>query len=330
MILCDTRAVADSPEAAAGRLKLADRALAEGAGVVAEAMLGKLFAAATVSKHAALVEQTRQVMLRTSPIGIAAALRGMAERPDVSGRLAELDLPALVICGAHDAIAPPAEMRGIAEELPQARFVEIKDAGHMSPLEQPDAVNAALARIPSVVLTLRVNFISRADAAPGQLEDRLALDDGTVVRKSVKGLDQQAAAASFRIDVAHRSQGNPAARIESVHQALPLAIGGQFFLEGPENLRGDGFELEAGVIDDSAAAFDAVAALALQPIRKQSAALRQRMLGGGGDFGQREPAIPPGDYVPCRGDFQPGREFAAFDRFRLVDLEQFRMERPAK
>jgi pimeloyl-ACP methyl ester carboxylesterase len=144
LVLCDTRAVADSPEAAAGRAKTAERVLAEGSAVVAESMLGKLFAPATISRQPQIVEATRQVMLKTSPVGIAAALRGMAERPDVSSRLAEFNLPALVLCGAHDAIAAPAEMRGIAERLPQARFVEIKDAGHMAPLEQPAAVNAAL------------------------------------------------------------------------------------------------------------------------------------------------------------------------------------------
>jgi pimeloyl-ACP methyl ester carboxylesterase len=144
LVLCDTRAIADSPEAAAGRLKTAERVLAEGASVVAVSMLGKLFAPATAKEQPTIVEATRQVMLRTKPEGIAAALRGMAERPDVSGRLAEFDVPALVICGEHDAISPLAEMRGIAERLPRARFVEVKGAGHMAPLERPAEVNAAL------------------------------------------------------------------------------------------------------------------------------------------------------------------------------------------
>lgn len=144
LIQCDTRAVADSPEAAGGRLKTAEKVLAEGAKVVADAMLGKLFAPITAEQQPHIVETTRQVMLRTSPEGIAAALRGMAERPDVSGQLAELDLPALIVCGEHDAIAAPAEMRGIAEKMPQAKFALIKDAGHMAPLEQPTAVNGAI------------------------------------------------------------------------------------------------------------------------------------------------------------------------------------------
>lgn len=144
LIQCDTRAVADSPEAAAGRLKTAEKVLAEGAKVVADAMLGKLFAPITAQSQPAIVEATRQVMLRTSPEGIAAALRGMAERPDVSGRLTELDMPALIVCGEHDAIAAPAEMRGIAEQMPQGEFVLIREAGHMAPLEQPAAFNAAI------------------------------------------------------------------------------------------------------------------------------------------------------------------------------------------
>jgi pimeloyl-ACP methyl ester carboxylesterase len=144
LILCDTRAIADSPDAAAGRLKTAEKVLSEGATVVAEAMLPKLFARDTASRNPGIVAATREVMLKSSPSGIAAALRGMAERPDVTSRLGELDLPALVICGQHDVISTPEEMRGIAARLPRARYVEIADAGHMAPLEQPAAVNEAI------------------------------------------------------------------------------------------------------------------------------------------------------------------------------------------
>ena len=144
LILCDTRAIADSSEAAAGRLKTAEQVLQEGSKVVADGMLPKLFAPQTQQHQPAIVEATKQVMLHTAPEGIAAALRGMAERPDVTSRLSEIDVPTLVICGEHDAIVKPTEMREIAAKLPQAKYVEIKDAGHMAPLEQPAAANAAI------------------------------------------------------------------------------------------------------------------------------------------------------------------------------------------
>ena len=144
LILCDTRAAADTPAAAAARLTNAERALTEGVGFLAEAMLEKLFSAHTRRQRPELVESTRQGMLAARSEGVAAALRGMAVRPDAYAWLAAMDVPALVICGSEDAISTPEEMRGIADRLPQARFVEISQAGHMSPVEQPQAVNEAI------------------------------------------------------------------------------------------------------------------------------------------------------------------------------------------
>jgi 3-oxoadipate enol-lactonase len=144
LILCDTRAAADSPDAAAGRLKTAEKVLADGPAVAAEALIPKLFGPATYQQQPGIVDATRQVILRTKPEGIAAALRGMAQRPDVTSRLTEIGVPALLICGEHDGISPPAEMRQIAASMANARFVQIANAGHMSPLEQPVAVNAAI------------------------------------------------------------------------------------------------------------------------------------------------------------------------------------------
>lgn len=144
LVLCDTRAIADAPEVAAGRLQAADRVLAEGPASLADAMLPKLFADATVRNEPGLVESLRRVILSGSRMGMAAASRGMAERPDVTGMLARIDCPCLVLVGECDTISSPGEMRSIAEAIADARFVPISDAGHMSPMENPAGVNAAM------------------------------------------------------------------------------------------------------------------------------------------------------------------------------------------
>lgn len=144
LVLCDTRAVADTPEGARGRQMLAAKVLAEGSSAAAESMLPKLVAPATASDRPELVESLRQMILATAPATIAAALRGLAARDDFTSLLPQITVPALVVCGEHDSISPPDEMRGIAVALPQARFVEITAAGHMSVLESPAAVNAAM------------------------------------------------------------------------------------------------------------------------------------------------------------------------------------------
>lgn len=144
LVLCDTRAVPDDEQGAKGRHDLAARVLAEGSAVVARAMAPKLFAPSTSEQQPDLVAQVREVIEQSDPEGVAAALRGMAARSDARDLLAKIDLPTLVLVGKHDAISPADEMRELAGQIPDAQFVEIADAGHMAPVENPRAVNEAL------------------------------------------------------------------------------------------------------------------------------------------------------------------------------------------
>lgn len=145
LVLCDTRSMPDTPEAAAGRHQTADRLLAEGrTSFLADAMLPKLLSPATLRDRPAIAETLRRTIEGNDPRGVAAAARGMAQRPDATPWLSEIACPTLVVVGAEDAISSPAEMQGIARGIPKARCVEIAGAGHMSPVEAPQAVNAAL------------------------------------------------------------------------------------------------------------------------------------------------------------------------------------------
>jgi pimeloyl-ACP methyl ester carboxylesterase len=141
LILCDTRAAADTPEGAQGRLALANSVLSDGSLPVAESMLPKLFAPQSLESEAAYTMATRGVMASTRPPTIAAALRGMAERPDMTAELPSIQLPALLLCGEHDVISPADEMRTVAAAMPDSMFHIIYGAGHMAPLERPERVN---------------------------------------------------------------------------------------------------------------------------------------------------------------------------------------------
>ncbi|NIL97733.1 MAG: alpha/beta fold hydrolase [Planctomycetales bacterium] len=144
LILCDTRAVADSEKVSRGRLQMAQRVLREGAEFVADDMVPKLVCPTTAVDQPQLLAAIRQMILSTNPQTIAAAQRGMAARPDVTSLLSGISVPTLVVVGQHDEISPPEEMRAIAAAIPGARIVEIPDAGHMAPLENPAVVNAAV------------------------------------------------------------------------------------------------------------------------------------------------------------------------------------------
>jgi 3-oxoadipate enol-lactonase len=146
LILCDTRAAGDAPEAAANRLVVAEKVLREGSGTVADAMLPRLFHPITLQKQPHLIQSTRQVMLGNKPRAIAAAARGMAQRADFTAELHRIGCPALIIVGENDVISPVAEMQAISKAIPNAELQIIPQAGHMAPLEQPQAVNAAIER----------------------------------------------------------------------------------------------------------------------------------------------------------------------------------------
>ncbi len=129
------------------RLEKAEKVVKEGPGFIAEEMLKRLFAERTHQEQPKLVQETREVMRRTKPEGIAAARVGDG---GLAGRVGEVggdgDSGARD-CGSEDAISKAEEMRGIAEELPISMFVEIPGAGHMSPLEAPDVVNRAISTL---------------------------------------------------------------------------------------------------------------------------------------------------------------------------------------
>lgn len=144
LVLCDTRAGADEPEGVRGRVLMADRVLVEGAGIAADAMLPRLLAPGRAERDPDLARRLRAMMLASDARGIAAAQRGMAQRPDSRAGLGGIGMPVLVIVGEHDAISTRDEMRLLADALPDCRYLLVPGAGHMTPMEEPAAVNAAL------------------------------------------------------------------------------------------------------------------------------------------------------------------------------------------
>jgi 3-oxoadipate enol-lactonase len=132
LVLANTRAGADTPEAADGRRALATRLRAEG-NVLADAPPPLLAADA----DEALQERVRGWVADQSPDGIAAAALGMAERPDSTPDLATISVPTLVITADGDRLIPPDQTAPMAEQIPGARLEVLAGVGHLSNVEAP-------------------------------------------------------------------------------------------------------------------------------------------------------------------------------------------------
>jgi pimeloyl-ACP methyl ester carboxylesterase len=62
------------------------------------------------------------------------------QRVDSRPRLATLEMPALVACGAEDQVCPPELSAEIADAIPGATLAIVAGAGHYLTLDQPDEV----------------------------------------------------------------------------------------------------------------------------------------------------------------------------------------------
>jgi len=141
LVLTNTRAQADTAEAAEARRETARRVLAEGSAVVADAMAPKLFGPAASDE---LRTEWRRIMADTPPAGVAAALHAMAIRPASFDTLADIDAPVLIVAGGEDVITPPADAERMHESAPGSRLEVVADAGHMLAVEKPVELVAIL------------------------------------------------------------------------------------------------------------------------------------------------------------------------------------------
>ena len=155
LVLTDTRAGADSAEGRTARTESARRVLAEGTAFLADTLPEKLLSKRTFESRPGLVSRIGTLIRSQPREGVAAALLAMRDRPDRTAELPRIACPTLVLCGAEDALSPPAEMRALAAAVPGARYAEVPAAGHLANIENPGAFNRELLAFLSRILESR-------------------------------------------------------------------------------------------------------------------------------------------------------------------------------
>lgn len=144
LVLADTRAGSDSPQARARREELIDLARHRGSYAVADAMITGMIGKGTRARNPDVVESVYR-MLRSAPVeGIVGALEAMMHRPDSTPTLATIDVPTLIVVGEEDVLTPVEEARAMHEAIRGSRLEVIAGAGHVSNVERPATFNHVL------------------------------------------------------------------------------------------------------------------------------------------------------------------------------------------
>jgi pimeloyl-ACP methyl ester carboxylesterase len=143
LALLDTTAAADSETRRAGRL--ADIATVDAGGI--DALIPQLPGRWLLPAHPRRDDLTTLMASMARSIGAKGQRnqqRAMLGRPESLADLGAVRVPTLVLCGAGDAATPIADHEAMAARVTGARLVIVPDSGHLSTIEQPDAVSRVL------------------------------------------------------------------------------------------------------------------------------------------------------------------------------------------
>jgi pimeloyl-ACP methyl ester carboxylesterase len=144
LILVDTDAGAET-----GYKKLKYRAMKVGAKMMGlrpflPAIIPLMFGSTTRSRKPELVKEWGERFLSTDETSLFLTLDALLRRDMVIDKLSEVRVSALVIVGSEDISLPVEYAQKIASAIPGASLVVVPESGHLSSLEQPEAVTRAM------------------------------------------------------------------------------------------------------------------------------------------------------------------------------------------
>lgn len=143
LTLIDT-AASFPAQARSGMQSRARAARAEGMKAVVPSTLQRWFTAQTIQRRPDLIDRVTKTLLSDDPV-VHATIWDMISGLDLVAELPRIDCPTLVLVGEHDPSSPIRAARELRDNIPGARLVVIANASHLSPLEQPEAVNVHIA-----------------------------------------------------------------------------------------------------------------------------------------------------------------------------------------
>jgi pimeloyl-ACP methyl ester carboxylesterase len=150
LVMCNTKTTSDPPEVVEKRRAIIDKICSvrnNAQGVlesIADSMIPQLFASHTYRDKQDIIDEVKSMILSNNPHGVSAATWGMAERGDTTKLLENVNVPVLAIGTDEDKITPPSVVKKLAKIAKNGKYVEIHNAGHLTPMEQPEQFAIAL------------------------------------------------------------------------------------------------------------------------------------------------------------------------------------------
>ena len=144
LILCDTKSEADTNEVKINRANGIKKINREGVKLYVDDFIPNCFSKKSINKIEIDYKNIIWRAEKFSPQGVKGCLLAMAGRTDTTGFLNKINIPVLVICGEDDTLAPPGVMKAMSDKIADADFKVVRNAGHLSPVENAEEFNRYL------------------------------------------------------------------------------------------------------------------------------------------------------------------------------------------
>jgi pimeloyl-ACP methyl ester carboxylesterase len=144
LALLDTSARPDNPDQKAGREKFIAMAQDGKLDEIGETLLPRFIHRNRMNDEA-LKADVRAMIKETGPQAFVRQTKAIMSRADSRPLLKDIRCPTLVLVGAGDILSPPELSHEIAAGIAGAKLIVVPDCAHLSTMERPEAVNAALA-----------------------------------------------------------------------------------------------------------------------------------------------------------------------------------------
>jgi pimeloyl-ACP methyl ester carboxylesterase len=143
LALLDTSARPDNPEQKAGREKFIAMAEAGKLDEIVETLIPR-FIHRDRANDEALKREVRKMAEETGAEAFVRETKAIMSRADSRPLLKDIRCPTLVLVGEGDELTPPELAKEIAAGIAGAKLTVVPECGHLSTMEKPEAVNAAL------------------------------------------------------------------------------------------------------------------------------------------------------------------------------------------
>ena len=100
--------------------------------------------AAPPARRPQVVARLVAMIERQTAESFAAQQQALLERPDAEMLLPTIRVPTVLLSASEDAWSPPSQHETMRRAIAHSTLIVVADAGHMAPIEQPDAVAEAL------------------------------------------------------------------------------------------------------------------------------------------------------------------------------------------